>query len=425
MRTLRFGSTGPAVELLQLALERAGFGPLVTDGVFGPATRGALSRFQAVSGLRVDGVAGSATHRALEPWYTGFVQLRIRPGDSVWSLAKRYGSSTEAVLLANPGLRPENLQIGASVTVPLPFPVVPEGVSFFSELTGFCVRGLAARYPFLQAGSAGRSVLGRPLWTLRLGTGENRVLYQAEHHANEWITTPLLLRFAEDLAAANATGEELSGIRAGEILDYAALCLVPAVNPDGMDLVTGELNGGEAYRAARALAERYPRYPFPSGWKANIRGIDLNLQYPAGWEEARQNKYARGVTSPAPADFVGEAPLTAPEARAMAELTERFDPALTLSYHSQGEAIYWSWRDYAPENARGIGELFAELSGYRLRAAPAGSSAAGYKDWYLQEFRRPGYTLEVGRGVNPLPPEDFPAIYEKNLPLLTLAALVT
>ena len=106
MRTLRFGSTGPAVELLQLALERAGFGPLVTDGVFGPATRGALSRFQAVSGLRVDGVAGSATHRALEPWYTGFVQLRIRPGDSVWSLAKRYGSSTEAVLLANPGLRP-------------------------------------------------------------------------------------------------------------------------------------------------------------------------------------------------------------------------------------------------------------------------------------------------------------------------------
>ena len=113
MRTLRFGSTGPAVELLQLALNRAGFGPLQTDGVFGPATRGALSRFQAVEGLAVDGVAGSASHRALLPWYTGYISLRIRPGDTVWALARRYGSSTEAVLLANPGLQPEKLQIGA------------------------------------------------------------------------------------------------------------------------------------------------------------------------------------------------------------------------------------------------------------------------------------------------------------------------
>ena len=69
MRTLRFGSTGPAVELLQLALNRAGFGPLQTDGSFGPATRGALSRFQAVNGLKVDAVAGPATHQALTPWY--------------------------------------------------------------------------------------------------------------------------------------------------------------------------------------------------------------------------------------------------------------------------------------------------------------------------------------------------------------------
>ena len=425
MRTLRFGSTGPAVELLQLALVRAGFGPLLTDGVFGPATRGALARFQSVNGLRVDAVAGPATHKALLPWYTGYVSLRVRPGDTVWALARRYGSGTEAVLLANPGLQPENLQIGAALIVPLPFPVVPEGIRFSSALTGFCVQGLGARYPFLLAGSAGRSVLGRPLWTLRLGKGENRVLYQAEHHANEWLTTPLLLRFAEELAAAAAAGGEISGVSAGEILDYATLCLVPAVNPDGMDLVTGELSSGEAYKSARAIAERYPRFPFPAGWKANIRGVDLNLQYPAGWEEARQFKYSQGITSPAPADFVGEAPLTAPEARAMAELTERFDPALTLSFHSQGEVIFWNWRDYAPENARGIGTLFAELSGYRLLAEPAVPSSAGYKDWFLQEFRRPGYTVELGRGVNPLPVSDFPAIYARMLPLLAIAALVT
>ena len=425
MRTLRFSSTGPAVELLQLGLNRAGFGPLQTDGVFGPATRGAVSRFQAAARLSADGIAGPVTQRALLPWFTGYVSLRVRPGDSIWSLSRLYGSSTEAVLLANPGVRPENLQPGSALIVPLPFPVVPRGIRFCSALVAYCVQGLAARYPFLLSGSAGRSVLGKPLWSLRLGKGENRVLYHAEHHANEWITTPLLLEFAEELAAAAAAGGEISGLPAGEILDYASLCLIPAVNPDGMDLVTGELSSGEAFRAARAIAERYPRFPFPEGWKANIRGVDLNLQYPAGWEQARENNYALGVRSPAPADYVGEAPLSAPEARAMAELTERFDPALTLSLHSQGEVIYWNFRDYAPENARGIGELFAELSGYRLEETPFASGFAGYKDWFLQDFRRPGYTLEAGRGVNPLPAEDAPEIYERLRSVFALGALVT
>ena len=425
MRTLRFGSTGPTVQLLQLALNRAGFGPLLTDGVFGPATRGAVSRFQAVSRLAVDGVVGPATHRALLPWYTGYVSARIRPGDSLWSLARLYGSSVEAIRLANPGAQPENLQVGGTVIIPLPFPVVPTAIDWSAALVGYCVQGLGARYPFLGTASIGKSALGRPIWSLRIGQGENRVLYHAEHHANEWITTPLLLHFVEELAAAFARGEELGGFSAAELLDYATICLVPAVNPDGMDLVTGELSAGEAYRAARTIAEGYPRYPFPSGWKANIRGVDLNLQYPAGWEQARANKYAQGITSPAPADFVGSAPLTAPEARAMAELTERFDPALTLSYHSQGEEIYWRFLDYEPENARQIGELFAQVSGYTLTEPAYTSSFAGYKDWFLQEFDRPGYTIEVGRGVNPLPIEDFDGIYAKNLPILTLAALVT
>ena len=109
----------------------------------------------------------------------------------------------------------------------------------------------------------------------------------------------------------------------------------------------------------------------------------------------------------------------------MADLTARFDPALTLSYHSQGEVIYWRFQDYEPENARQIGALFAQLSGYELADTPYASSFAGYKDWFLQEFGRPGYTVEVGRGVNPLPISEFPEIYERNRGILTYGALVT
>ena len=425
MRILRFGSTGPAVQLLQLALTRAHFGPLEIDGCFGPATQAALRRFQAANGLAVDGVAGTESHRALLPWYTGYLIHRVRRGDSFWALAMRYGSSAAAIAAANPGVSAANLPIGAQLVIPLAFPVVPTEVDWFSELTGYCLRGLAARYPFLSTGSIGRSALGRPLWSLQLGQGENRVLYTAAHHANEWITAPLLLRFAEELAAAFVGGEELYGLPAAQILDYATLCLIPAVNPDGIDLVTGELQSGAAYERAQAIAADYPRFAFPEGWKANLEGIDLNLQYPAGWEQARENKAAQGIVSPAPADYVGPAPLTAPEARALADFTQRFDPALTLAFHTQGEVIYWKYLDYEPPGSRRIAELFEEVSGYRAELTPFASGFAGYKDWFIQDFNRPGYTVEAGRGRNPLPLSQLAEIYSRCLGILALGTVVT
>ncbi|MBR4549307.1 MAG: peptidoglycan-binding protein [Oscillospiraceae bacterium] len=413
MRILRYGSRGPAVQLLQLALDRAGFGPLTTDGAFGPATEAALRRFQAASGLAPDGVAGSRSHAALRPWYTGYLLHSLRPGDSFWSLGQAYGCGEAAVALANPGLPPERLPVGAELVVPLPFPVVPTAIDWCAALVGFCVQGLAARYPFLRSGQFGRSVLGRPLWKLTLGQGRRRALYNAVHHANEWIAAPLLLCFAEELAAAYAAGGTVAGLDAAALLAESTLCLVPAVNPDGMDLVTGELQSGESYERARRIAAAWPRFPFPGGWKANLRGVDLNLQYPAGWERAREIKFAQGIVSPAPADYVGAAPLTAPEARALHDLTLRFDPALVQAWHSQGEVIYWRFLDYDPPGARALGERFAAVSGYTLAETPYASGFAGYKDWFIQDFGRPGYTVEVGRGTNPLPIADFDGIYRR------------
>ena len=425
MRVLRLGSTGSSVQLLQLALNRAGFGILDTDGRFGGATRNALIAFQSANGLSADGIAGSATHRALLPWYTGYRVHIVQRGDTLWSLSRAAGVTTEAIQTANPGVSAGNLQIGERLIVPLPFQVVPTGIDYSSALVGFCVRGLAARYPFIRTGEAGKSVMGRPLWSMSMGGGRNRVLYNASHHANEWITTPILLRFAEELAEAYAGGGEVFGTPAAEIMSYATLCLIPAVNPDGIDLVTGDILSGEYYDHALAISREYPEFPFPSGWKANIRGIDLNLQYPARWEQARENKFAQGIRSPAPADFVGRAPLSAPESRAMYRFTQAFDPALILAYHTQGQVIYWRFLDYEPAGSRRIAELFSDVSGYAVEETPFASGFAGYKDWFIQDYDRPGYTIEAGLGVNPLPISEFSTIYEKNLGILTLGALVT
>ena len=83
MRLLKIGSSGPSVQLLQLALDRAGYGPLDTDGRFGRLTEAALRSFQRDLGLSADGIAGPRTHKAILPWYLGYTLHKVRPGDTV------------------------------------------------------------------------------------------------------------------------------------------------------------------------------------------------------------------------------------------------------------------------------------------------------------------------------------------------------
>ena len=424
IKTLKFGSRGPSVSLLQTALNRYGADRLAVDGIFGQKTREALLRFQSDRGLTPNGIAGEYVHRALFPWYSGSAIHTVHAGDTFYLLSKKYGSTIEAIQTANPSADPLNLLIGSRLVIPLNFPVVPTDVPVSSPLLAFCVKGLSMRYPFINTGEIGKSVMGKPIWSLRMGNGSNRVLYNAGHHANEWINCLVLLKFIEELAESFTLNKQIEGINAKEIFDYADFLIIPAVNPDGIDLVTGELDGGEFFTVAQRIADNFPQIPFPDGWQANIRGTDLNLQYPAMWEEARKIKFAQGYTSPAPKYYVGRKPLSAPESFAMHRATLMFKPELSLSYHSQGEVIFWKFLDYEPENSMKIGELFSDISGYALADTPYDSGFAGYRDWFIDEFDRPGYTIETGIGINPLPIEQFNSIYSKNRGILVAAGLV-
>ena len=418
MRTLYPGARGPEVQLLQLGLLRAGQDPGETDGVFGARTRSALREFQREAGLVPDGVAGPRTHAALRPYYTGYALHTVRRGDSFYRIALRYGTSLRAVQAANPETDPMDLRAGETLVVPLGFAVVPTGIDWCSALVDYCCEGLSARYPVLRLAELGRSVLGRPLWLLRAGEAEGRVLWNACHHANEWLTTPLLLKFTEELARAWSFSLPFGGLDARALLEQVTLAVVPCVNPDGLDLVTGAALPASALERAWEIAADYPAIPFPAGWKANAAGVDLNLQYPAGWEKAREIKFSQGFTGPAPRDFVGEKPLEAPESRALYDFTLEFSPALTLSYHSQGRVIYWKYLDYEPPGAEALALRFALSSGYLVEDTPFASGFAGYKDWFIQNYNRPGFTIEVGIGDNPLPVSQFDGIYSDNFGLL-------
>ena len=301
--------------------------------------------------------------------------------------------------------------------------IVPTDVPMTSALCDRTIAELLNRYPFCRSETLTTTAFGNPVRTLVIGEGPRRVLYTAAHHANEWITTPVILKFVEAFAQAIASDGEIFGISARRLAEKAAIYTVPMVNPDGVDLVTGAYPPGKLpYETARALAASYPTIAFPDGWKANLLGVDLNLNYPAGWLRAREIKFSQGYTRPGPRDYVGRFPLDQVESRALAGYTEYIQPELVLAFHSQGEVIYWQFADYYVPGARDLGELFSRLSGYALEDTPYASSFAGYKDWFIQEFRKPGYTIEVGLGENPLPISQFDTIYRSCLGILVTAA---
>ena len=300
--------------------------------------------------------------------------------------------------------------------------IVRTDIPMTSALAEDTLDALSAAYPFLQTERLARTAFGRPITAASMGRGDRRVLYSAAHHANEWLTATVLLKFLEDYAQALETDDAIAGVNARELYETATIFLVPMVNLDGVDLVTGAVT--EAERAqAEGLAEFYPNIPFPDGWKANLNGVDLNLQYPAGWLTAREIKFAQGYTRPGPRDFVGRFPLSQPEAQSLADYTQRIDPELVIAWHSQGEVIYWQYGGIEVPGARELAERFADVSGYRLEDTPYNSSFAGYKDWFIQTYRRPGFTIEVGTGENPLPLSQIGEIYTASLPILVAGAM--
>ncbi len=299
--------------------------------------------------------------------------------------------------------------------------IVNTAVPITSALCNEYILELVRTYPFCRTEVLDTTAYNRPLRTLVLSQGKRKVLLSASHHANEWITSLVLLKYAEDLCAAFDAGSDLNGTPAAQLLETATIYMVPMVDPDGVDLVTGAMVPGSIpYEVAFQLSQRYPNIPFPSGWKANLLGVDLNLQYPAGWLKAREIKFSQGFTRPGPRDYVGRAPLTQIESRTMAGYTEFLDPDIVVAFHSQGKLIFWQFQDMEVPGAEELGRAMAEASGYTLSETPYNSSFAGYKDWFIQEFRRPGYTVEVGQGVNPLPISQFDEIYAANGPLLNV-----
>jgi len=333
----------------------------------------------------------------------------VKPADSLWGIATQFGLNINTLYVLNPTLHLNVLQVGQTINVPVRVqsPIVQGNRNYTYAALMNDIRQLIEIYPFVWARSIGNSVMGKEITELRIGRGEKRVHLNGSIHANEWITTPILMQTLNQYLLALTNSDDIRGLLMSPFYDSVLLSLVPMVNPDGVDLVINGAPNAEPYHS-EVLAINNGNLDF-SGWKANIRGVDLNNQFPALWgEEALKSQ-----TKPSPRDFPGESPLSEPESIALANLTSASNFGRALTYHTQGKEIYWGFQGLEPPESETIVNEFSRVSGYR--AIQYVDSYAGYKDWFIQEWQRPGFTIELGSGINPLPIDQFDTIYQENL----------
>lgn len=302
------------------------------------------------------------------------------------------------------------------------FPVKPivHAVPADSGAVRGMLYALRGRYDFLNVIPIGRSVLGRDIYGILLGAGAEKALYAAAFHGQEWMTSLILLKLCEDICEALAGDGKIADMDFAGALSGRCLIMVPQVNPDGVDIAihSASAAGPYAEMVARLGGNRF------GVWQANARGVDINHNFDAGREELEKMEREAGITGPAPSQWCGPAPHSEPETQTLVQLCKRGNFRHVIAMHSQGEEIYWQYGDRTPPYAQMMAEIMAVSSGYKVAQPEGLASHGGFKDWFIQETGRPGFTIEFGKGKNPLPLEDFEGIYQKTREMLLLAALM-
>lgn len=262
----------------------------------------------------------------------------------------------------------------------------------------------------------GYSALGQPIWSVQIGTGKECIILFGAHHGREWMTSLLLMKMADRIGTKMKNHDPNY-----EILDEISIIFVPMVNPDGVLIQQGktEIYGKKLRNKWFKMNEGSHDF---SRWKANAQGIDLNRQYPAGWNDVQTN-----YEEPSYKFFKGNKPLQAPESKAAAFLIKKKKPLLISTYHSAGQEIFYRFghKQHLKRDTKIASEI-AALTHYQLAKPPKEASGGGLTDWFIAEYNRPALTIEIGpyMGENELPLKVFPDEWQRNKDVpLTLVKL--
>lgn len=278
---------------------------------------------------------------------------------------------------------------------------------------------LTQKYPFIKRQNIGKSLCGRPIYAYSIGSDQSKTLYAGAFHGMEWLTSLILLRFLEKCAISIEKNRDILCFRMYDFLKAKGLCIIPCVNPDGVEI---QLKGSSGAEKNKRFVDSVSKDT--SHWQANAGGVDINHNFNAGWKKLKRLEIKNGITKPAPTRYGGKAPESEPETKAIADFCRKENFAKAFAFHSQGREIYYDFGNRTPENSRLTAEILADCTGYKVSAPNGLAVGGGFKDWFIEYFGKCAFTVEIGMGKNPLPLSDFDDEYKRLLPLLCLGAML-
>lgn len=293
------------------------------------------------------------------------------------------------------------------------------------------LRALSARYgAHFSYRSIGRSADGRELYACTLGNpkAENAILVSAGIHGREYLTVLLAMKQIEFYLAYYETGN-FQGAAYKDLFSRFCFYIVPMTNPDGVMLSQEGISSLRSPELRQTVEEIYLKDlqdgmtgqteidSYLQYWKANAKGVDLNRNFDALWEE-----YVN-IKRPCFAQYKGLFANSEPETRAMVSFCESLDNVrAVLCLHSQGEVLYWNCGQKEPllEQTRAFTAEIANRTGYKL--IPEQNNDASFSDWCALEKGWIAVTVETGLGLCPLDLDKFYPIWQDQYDLLPLSA---
>lgn len=279
---------------------------------------------------------------------------------------------------------------------------------------------LKKQYPFIRLFSIGKSVLGRKLSAVGIGNLKTANLLVGAFHGQEWLTASVLIRFIEDCCSVIAAKQQISGMNLEQQFAQKGVIVIPMLNPDGVEIaLKGPICAKHLQKKVKQIQQQSN-----ATWQANARGVDLNHNFDANFALCKQDEQHAGIFGPSPRQYGGEYPHSEPETKALVHLCQTFSIQAAFAFHSQGEEIYYQYGEHTPKSSCYIASLLAAYCGYTITKPTGTASHGGFKDWFIDKLHRPGFTLEIGKGVNPLPITDLPFIYQTLRETMMIAAII-
>ena len=226
----------------------------------------------------------------------------------------------------------------------------------------------------------------RNIFCIEIGTGERCAVFAAAFHGLEYLTATALIEFAKSFSSMTEYHNKLR------------LFVVPMVNPDGVEIAINGIDPKNPYH--RDIIKHTGIIDFTKVWQANASGVDINHNFNAEWKSI--------CDAPSPTKYGGEYPESEPETRAIVNLLRKTEPELFIAFHSQGKEIYYDFNGLESKSAKQNAEYIAKITGYKAAVPEGTASFGGAKDYFLQEYYKEAYTVELGKGKNPLPHSALP-----------------